>query len=47
MYEIVDDFIGEGGFATVMKARHKMTGKRVAVKVFDAPETEDYISDII
>ena len=41
MYEIVDDFIGEGSFATVMKVRHKMTGKRAAVKVFDAPENEE------
>ena len=47
VYEIVDDFIGEGSFATIKKVRHKMTGKRAAVKVFEAPKTEDEISDII
>lgn len=31
----VEDILGEGGFATVRSARHKITGRKVAVKTID------------
>ena len=37
-YEVLDANIGIGGFATVIKARNRMTGKIVAVKMFLKPK---------
>ena len=36
-YEVEQNPIGEGAYADVYPARHRLTGRRVAVKIFHAP----------
>lgn len=36
VYDIIDEDIGHGGFANVMKVQHKISKKLFAVKKFDS-----------
>ena len=46
-YDIVDHCIGVGGFATIIKACHKITKKFVAVKKFTAPINREKLKLVI